>query len=664
MSRTDPLSRAWRFLIGTPRDVRDPQLFHHVSLVAFLAWVGLGADGLSSSCYGPEEAFRHLGDHPHLALVLVLMMATTIALISIAYSNVIAHFPSGGGGYLVASKLLGRQAGVVSGCALLVDYVLTITVSVASACDQLWSFLPAAAHPAKLPAEFLLIGLLVLLNLRGVRESVTVLAPIFLVFIVTHATVILVVVATHLGALPGVVADAAVTVRETGRSLGWWPLILILLRAYALGGGTYTGIEAVSNGVASFREPRVRTGQRTMFLMAVSLAFTAGGILLGYLLTGATPVPGKTLNAVFFERVLGNWAIFGLPVGHALVVLCLAAGAALLVVAAQAGFLDGPRVLANMALDSWMPHRFAQLSDRLVTQNGVVVMGLAAMAALLYTRGSVGALVVMYSINVFITFSLTELGMTRHWIRERHREPLWRRQLAIHGAGLAMCSTILVVIVFEKFAEGGWVTLVATGAVIALSHTVRRHYDGVGRDLARLDDVLISVPPPPSTPTPIPDRPLDRDAPTAVICVNGFSGFGIHQVLSIHRSFPNHFRNFLFVSASVIDSGAFKGEGEIENLRRETEETLRRYVAWAESHGLSAGYRTALGTEAVATTEEICRQVSTEFPRAVVFLGKLIFERERWYQRLLHNESALAIQRRLHFDGVQAMVLPIRVLES
>src|SRR5579885_807823 len=139
-------------LLGAPRDIRDPDVFHHISLVAFLAWVGLGADGLSSSAYGPDEAYRALGPHTHLALLLVIMTAVTIFVISIAYSNLIEHFPGGGGGYLVATKLLGEKAGVVSGCALLVDYVLTISVSVAAACDAMYSFLPPHWAHTKLAA--------------------------------------------------------------------------------------------------------------------------------------------------------------------------------------------------------------------------------------------------------------------------------------------------------------------------------------------------------------------------------------------------------------------------------------------------------------------------------------------------------------------------------
>src|SRR5687767_6446187 len=165
------LKKLRELVIGKPRDVKDPEVFHKVSLIALLAWVGLGADGLSSSAYGPEEAYRALGAHGHLALFLILMTTVTIFVISLAYSNLIEHFPGGGGGYLVATKLLGEKAGVVSGCALLVDYALTIAVSVASGCDALWSFLPPSWAPFKLHGQVLVLLLLVVLNLRGVKES-------------------------------------------------------------------------------------------------------------------------------------------------------------------------------------------------------------------------------------------------------------------------------------------------------------------------------------------------------------------------------------------------------------------------------------------------------------------------------------------------------------
>src|SRR5512139_3540625 len=176
-----------RRLIGAPRNIQDISLFQKLSLIPILAWIGLGADGLSSSAYGPEEAFKTIGEHTYLAIFLALATALTVFIISYAYSRIIEYFPHGGGGYVVATHTLGEKAGVVSGCTLLVDYMLTITVSISSCGDALFSFLPSEFHQFKLLCEVLLVVILIFLNLRGVKESVAVLAPIFITFVVTHA---------------------------------------------------------------------------------------------------------------------------------------------------------------------------------------------------------------------------------------------------------------------------------------------------------------------------------------------------------------------------------------------------------------------------------------------------------------------------------------------
>lgn len=654
------LKKLRHILFGKPRDIKDPHIFHNVSLVAFLAWVGLGADGLSSSAYGPDEAYRALGTHTHMAIFLVAMTAITIFVISIAYSNLIEHFPGGGGGYLVATKLLGEKAGVVSGCALLVDYVLTISVSVASGCDALWSFLPPDWAGHKITAEFVILGILLILNLRGVKESVTILAPIFMLFVLTHVFLILYAIGSHIFGMPALFQRASVDFHSSVSALGFAPVAFILLRAYSMGGGTYTGIEAVSNGITMLREPRVKTGKKTMFMMATSLAFTAGGILFAYLLTDSIPMEGKTMNAVLLENLFSAWTLGGIPVGKLLVVITLISEAALLFVAAQAGFLDGPRVLGNMALDSWAPHRFSQLSDRLVTKNGIYLMGLAAMATLFYTKGNITMLVVMYSINVFITFSLTELGMARHWIKERAKEPKWKSQLAIHGTGLIMCVGILCVTLYEKFAEGGWMTTLITGATIVLCFIIRRHYRRVAEGFKRLDDILTSIAVDENAQKP---QPLDNKLPTAVLAVSTFSGFGLHSILSIHKLMPGYINNIVFVSVGVLDSGNFKGTEEIGRLEAQTRETLEKYVRWARAQGWNADHRMAIDTEVMESFEKICVDLSKEFPRLIVFTGKLLFSTEKWYQRILHNETAYAIQRRLQFAGLQTIVLPIRVME-
>ncbi len=648
----------WRWLLGRERDVEDPSVFHHVSLVAFLAWVGLGADGLSSSSYGPEEAFKALGQHTYLAVALAAATAFTVLVISYGYSRIIEQFPFGGGGYVVSSRLLGPAAGVISGSALVIDYVLTITISIAAGADAIFSFLPPGLHGWKLPLVFSAIAALALMNLRGVKESVKLLTPIFLVFLVCHVVLISGAVATRAWELPAVASQVRDGFSTGMTTLGLGGMAALFLRAYSMGGGTYTGIEAVSNGLAIMREPKVQTGKRTMLLMALSLALTAGGITLGYLLLHVSPVEGKTMNAVLVERFAHGFAPGGVQVGQGFIWVTLLSEALLLFVAAQAGFIDGPRVMANMAVDSWLPHRFAQLSDRLTMQNGVLLMGGASLAALIYTGGSVEHLVVMYSINVFVTFSLSQAAMCLHWWRERRAHAQWRRHLAVHGVAFLLCFFILGVTLYEKLWEGGWVTLVLTCVLVAVCVLVRRHYGNVRKNLKRLDEVLDALP----TTARAPPPPLEPNAPTAALLVGPYAGLGVHQLLSVQRLFPGQFRNYVFISVGVIDSASFTEVREVEEVRERTKASLEQYVALAQRLGLAADYRMSVGTEAVAEAQELCRTVAKQFPRALFFAGKLIFERERWFQRLLHNETAYGLQRRLQFDGLNAMVLPVRVL--
>src|SRR5258707_3462004 len=324
-----------RVLIARARDLRDPDLLHSLSLVAFLAWVGLGSDGLSSSCYGPEEEFLALGTHQDLAVVLALLMALSVFIISAPYSQTIDQFPAGGGGYLVATKLLGTYPGLVSGCALIVDYVLTIAISIASGADAIFSFLPASWLPAKFFVAIAVVVLMVAMNLRGVKELVLALVPVFLAFVALHLMLICYAVISRAAELPAIAHDAVRDARQGFDALGVVGLAVIFLRAYSMGAGTYTGIEAVSNGLPILREPRTTTGKRTMLYMALSLAFIAGGILIAYLLAGVKPETGKTLNAVLFERLTGNWRIAGLSIGMPIVTLTLLTEGALLFVAAQ-----------------------------------------------------------------------------------------------------------------------------------------------------------------------------------------------------------------------------------------------------------------------------------------------------------------------------------------
>jgi amino acid transporter len=647
-------------IVGPARDIRDPNVFHKLSLVAFLAWVGLGSDGLSSSCYGPQEAFLALGPHRYLAVFLALVTALTVFVISASYSQTIDLFPSGGGGYLVATRLLGKIPGLISGSALVVDYVLTVSVSIASGADAIFSFLPAAWLAYKLIFCMGIVLVLVSMNLRGVKESVLTLVPIFLAFVLVHSLMILYAVLSRAAELPQIMRDAVGEVHRSTHSIGMLALAIIFLRAYSLGGGTYTGIEAVSNGLPILREPRAATGKRTMVYMAISLSFIAGGILVSYLLAGVEPEHGKTLNAVLFSRLALGWHLGGLSIGAPIVTFALLTEGALLFVAAQTGFLDGPRVMATMATDRWLPRRFANLSGRLVIEDGILAMGACAAGILFFTGARVDTLVILYAINVFLTFTLSQLGMVAHWWQMRKTDRGWPRRILINGLGCLFTASILLITLSLKFYEGGWVTVLLTGTMISLCVIIRGHYDRISRVIAQLEvDILPQLFAADRKPPPL----LDRAAPTAVMLVNGFNGLGLATLISVCRLFEDHFKNAVFVRVAEVDSAIFKGKEEVEARQKEVADDLNEYSRFARDLGLYPEVRAGLGTDSVQELRRLCSELSQEFVGAVFFAGKLVFsrDRERFMMRFLHNHTALELQSYLQTQGISLVILPVRV---
>ncbi len=649
--------------IGPPRDVRDPGIFHSLSLVAFLAWVGLGSDGLSSTCYGPEEAFLALGHDQYLAVFLAVMTALTVFIISASYAQTIDLFPSGGGGYLVATKLLGPYPGLVSGCALVIDYVLTISISIASGADAIFSFLPIHWHWLKFWMCLVMVVLMVGMNLRGVKESVLTLLPIFLAFVMMHFWLIGYGFLIKSPELPTITRGAIDQVHTGISTVGVLGLAIIFFRAYSMGAGTYTGIEAVSNALPILREPRTVTGKRTMLYMAVSLAALAGGILVGYLLFDVAPAKGQTLNAVLFERVAGNWRLFGVAIGTPIITFTLLTEGALLFVAAQTGFVGGPQVLATMAVDRWLPRRFAQLSSRLVTQDGVLAMGLAAIAILVFTEARVSVLVVLYAINVFVTFTLSQLGMSAHWWKERRRELRWRRKLFINGLGCVFTALILMLTITLKFDEGGWVTIAITGGLVALCYGVRHHYRYVAHVIEQLEaDILPEI----FAATESPPEMYDPTAPTAVLLVNGFNGLGLATLLTLRRLFRDQYRNVIFVGVGEVESSRMKGPEEVKQLEQQVADDLSEYCRLATDLGLHSELRVSIGPDVIAELRRLCLDVAHEFPQAVFFAGKLIFEAELegFISRFLHNHTALELQKFLQVQGLSLVILPVRVIPS
>ncbi|MCR4336528.1 MAG: APC family permease [Candidatus Omnitrophica bacterium] len=651
-----PLLRWMKGLvIGKAKDPQDRRVFHNLTLIAFFAWVGLGADGLSSSCYGPEEAFLALGEHRHLSIFIALASAFTVFIISASYSQIIQLFPHGGGGYVVASKLLSPKLGMISGCALLVDYILTITISIAAGSDAIFSFLPPEWLSFKLPFAILGVLLLTTLNLRGVKESVIPLVPVFLTFLFSHLFIILYAIFVHFSDFQLVATTTAHELTQTHQEIGLMGIFLLLMRAYSMGAGTYTGIEAVSNGISILREPKVETGKRTMYYMAFSLSITVVGLILAYLLFQVEHIPGKTLNAVLFEAITKDWG----RGGQIFTLVALFSEAALLFVAAQAGFIDGPRVLGNMAIDRWFPVRFASLSDRLVSQNGIIMMGTTALVAMAMTHGSVKLLVVLYSINVFVTFCLSQAGMVRHWWRAR--SPGWVKKIIINGSGLMLCTFILVSVVILKFFDGGWVTLIITGSLVALAFRIKRHYQETLGDLKRLDELVRVADNSIVEQNTEQKCEFDPLSKTAIILVNGYNGLGLHTVMNVIRLFGKEFRNFVFIEVGVIDAGNFKGYEEVENLRNQINSHVKRYVDFMNRQGYHAEGLSFVGLEVIDEFEKRSAEILEKYPNAVFFGGQLVFSHETFTNRWLHNYTVFALQRMFYQRGIPFVVLPIRV---
>jgi amino acid transporter len=637
------------------RDPMDWKTWQHSALVAVLAWAGVGADGLSSANYGPEEAFKAMAGHEPLVLWLALITAVTVVVISMAYVQIIALFPTGGGGYQAATRLVHPIAGLISGSALIVDYSLTIALSIAAAADALLSLAPPEYGWMK---PWLLAGgmsILLSLNLRGIRESIVVLAPVFFGFLVTHIFLIsagLVAHSTHLVEGVARAERMAANVTNTG---GIWSLIAVLGAGYAAGAGTYTGIEALSNNAHALKPPRIQTGARAMALIAASLAIVAGGIMLLYTVWLPEMEPGKTLNAVVFENALAELFPNAELMNRIIMIVSMSLAALLLIIAANTGFLGGPAVLASMALDKWAPHGFAHLSSRLVAQNGLLTMGATAGLVLLLTGGKVDSLIILYSINVFLTFSLSLTGLVRHNLQQRTGKG-WRGRLAISLVALLTAVSILLLLVVEKFFQGAWVALALTVMIAACGYWVRDHYRRFDASMDKTFEELLMRP---DTGMETP-RSAVMKRPVGIV-TGAHGGAGLHALMHAQRLFRGGFDSVVIISAGEVDAEAYGGHEALERLKRQVGERCAKIVSWSRDHGMPAKVYTGFSTDAVETLEELCLKVRTDYPNIVFFATRAITRPHGWASTIMHGGTALSLQRRLHAHDATLIVLPMRV---
>ncbi|MCW5942342.1 MAG: APC family permease [Fimbriimonadaceae bacterium] len=457
MAITKPLSpsqRLRRILLGRPIPTARE---HHERLSLFLGLPVFASDALSSAAYATEAIVGILVLAGVAAMAvqpaITLSICALYLIVVVSYQQTVRAYPTGGGSYIVASDNLGRIPSVVAASALLIDYVLTVAVSVAAGVAALVSAFPAL-HASLIPMNVAFIALIAWANLRGVRESGMLFALPSYGFVVGMLTMIGFGVFRVFGSAPPhqtVVADPGVIGSEAA-----FPFVLVLLRSFSAGCVALTGVEAISNGVPAFRKPESHHAVLCLrWLAALMIAMFLGtGFLIRYLPTvslhaTANPqyrtVVSQIASFVFGPNSLGFFAI-------------QVATATILILAANTAFADFPRLASILARDGYLPRPLARQGDRLVYQNGILVLAVLAIALVTHFRGELDLLLPLYAVGVFTAFTLSQTGMVRHWLKDRGRG--WRGKTVVNGIGGACTGVVALVILVTKFAEGAWIVLV------------------------------------------------------------------------------------------------------------------------------------------------------------------------------------------------------------
>jgi amino acid transporter len=462
---------AWlkQFIVGRPLDTADEgeqKLSKKAALAVF------ASDSLSSTAYATEAILLALvaaqAANFRLAVPAAIMIVVLLWIVVISYGQTLETYPTGGGTYTVAKENLGVYAGLVGGAALLIDYILTVAVSVAAGIAAITSAVPSL-HSHRIGLCLFAIAIMTWLNLRGVRESATVFAgPVYLFIGSAYALCML-----ALFLKPGEqAAAAAVSAPATGQLVEGFSF-LILLRAFASGCTALTGVEAVANGVQAFQPPAARNARITQLIMGVIL----GTLFLG--ITSATTVHGLEPNSR--ETILSQLARISFGDGFFYYVFQVAT-TGILVLAANTAFAGFPRLTSLIAMDRFLPRQFANVGDRLVFSNGIIFLSLSAASLVVLYDASEHNLIPLYTVGVFVAFTLSQGGMVSHWVRERGAGWWWR--MLLNGVGAFTTLTVLVIVAAAKFTHGAWMVLVAIPSLVWMFMRIRRHYFEVATELS------------------------------------------------------------------------------------------------------------------------------------------------------------------------------------
>ncbi|HWC04046.1 MAG TPA: APC family permease [Methylomirabilota bacterium] len=597
-----------RILLGTPIPTAHAP---HERLTPLTGLAVFASDALSSVAYATEEILlilmlagtAALG----LAFPIALAIGVLIAIVVSSYRQTILVYPQGGGSYVVTRENLGRYPSLVAGAALLVDYVLTVAVSVAAGIAAITSAI-RPLYPYRVTLCAIGVALIAVGNLRGVRESGRFFALPTYLFLGAY---FLLIAWGGFQWLRGGVAGAPAPA-PAGRGGGEVLTAFLVLRAFASGCAALTGIEAVSDGVPAFRPPEARTARRVLLALGIILIGLFLGISALVHALGVVPAEGETVNSQLARRVFGESPLYYFVQGVTMLILVLAA---------DTSFADFPRLASFLARNRFILRQFANRGDRLAFSNGIIILALLSIGLLMLFQGDTHALIPLYALGVFVSFTLSQASMVRHWFR--HLGPGWPFRALLNGTGALATALVAVIIGLTKFTHGAWIVAVLLPCMIALFVTIRRHYDEVAVQLS-VEGV----------------RPSPRPVGHGVLVLVG----------DVHRGMLPAIEYAQALSPSA--RGVYV-EVDPEQTRR-FEERWAKFARDMPLVVLRSPYRSVTGP-----LLDYLDLVQRQQPDQVVTIVLPEFVPARWWQHLLHNQTALLIKGALLFrKGVVVTNVP------
>ena len=597
-----------RLIVGAPMPLAQAR---HERLSKTVALAVFSSDAMSSVAYATEEILLILvlagTAAAHLTVPIALAIAGLLVVVSVSYQQTIHAYPSGGGSYIVARANLGPTAGLVAAGALLIDYVLTVSVSVAAGVAALTSAVPwLLTHRVVLGVAF--IAAIAFANLRGIRESGRVFAVPTYLFIVTFGALVGTGLVRWLtGTLPPAAAPEAVA---TTQALTWF----LVLRAFASGCTALTGVEAISNGVPAFKPPEARNAALTMGWMAAVLGTLFIGVSVLASALGITPLADETVVSQVARRLFGDGFPYYLVQGSTTLILVLAA---------NTSFADFPRLNSLLARDRYAPRQFRTLGDRLVFSNGILILAGLAAALIVVFGGDTHALIPLYAVGVFISFTLSQAGMVRHWLTDGGAG--WRWRLGVNGLGALVTGAVTVVIAVTKFTHGAWIVVFLIPLLVLGFRAIHRHYDTVAEELSL--EHLVEAPPVSNT----------------VLVLVGDLHMGVVKALRYAQS--------LSPSPKAV------------YVELDPSATARLEERWSKGGCgvplvvLASPYRSML-----RPLLDYVGRIRERDANSVVTIVIPEFVPRRWWQHLLHNQTALLVKGALLFRrGVVVVDVPFHL---